>query len=676
MKNKITKLSFVVLMMTGIAYGQNQPMSEKVRQATNVEFLQQFAKEKATEFERNYNKAVEIARSQGKPISGEYEDGSSFGLVRYDEETGSLVYYKTYNGVVSERNTFFNNVPTGSSLQTANAKPLHTAGIDGAGMIVGVWDGGAASSTQNHQGFLTGRFKPKSNVLNHPLASNNGRAHMAHVAGTVAAGYFGSSGIAMGFAYGATVHAYPMWGDEGPMAAAAANQQEPMYVSNHSYGLDFEGSGIGVGIFGRYDASAREYDIITNNAPYYTIVFAAGNDRGKGYNPSRIGGKDLLSQAGVSKNTVVVAATRGTEDFSNITGANSVSGSNPFIASYSSYGPTDDFRIKPDIAAKGGEGISGEQVTSVGTSNPGATANMQGTSMAAPAVTGVFTLWQSYYKEVFDEYMRSASVRALMAHTARETGPAAGPDFMFGWGLIDAGKGMEVLDQSEDGTALFRELELPQGTTFEYDFAYDGVEPLVVTIAWNDPAGTITAQDNLNLKKLVNDLDLRLVNIDNNQIYYPWSLVHDWNITPISSTIAVRNVDNARDNIEKIEPQNAAAGNYKIVVSHKGVLQGGNQNYTLIISGAGGQMPFTDGIASVEKYALNSLSVYPNPVSDVLTISGDLDVLRDANIVIYDINGKRVKETKINQDAFSINVAHLSNGMYFLSVSKNGVKQE
>src|SRR5690554_694148 len=86
MKNKITKLSFVVLMMTGIAYGQNQPMSEKVRQATNVEFLQQFAKEKATEFERNYNKAVKIARSQGKPISGEYEDGSSFGLVRYDEE--------------------------------------------------------------------------------------------------------------------------------------------------------------------------------------------------------------------------------------------------------------------------------------------------------------------------------------------------------------------------------------------------------------------------------------------------------------------------------------------------------------------------------------------------------------------------------------------------------------
>ena len=674
MKNKITKLSFVVLMMTGIAYGQNQPMSEKVRQATNVEFLQQFAKEKTTEFERNYNKAVEIARSQGKPISGEYEDGSSFGLVRYDEETGSLVYYKTYNGVVSERNTFFNNVPTGSSLQTANAKPLHTAGIDGAGMIVGVWDGGAASSTQNHQGFLTGRFKPKSNVLNHPLASNNGRAHMAHVAGTVAAGYFGSSGIAMGFAYGATVHAYPMWGDEGPMAAAAANQQEPIYVSNHSYGLDFGGSGIGVGIFGRYDASAREYDIIANNAPYYTIVFAAGNDRGKGYNPSRSGGKDLLSQAGVSKNTVVVAATRGTENFSGITGPSSVTGSSPFIASYSSYGPTDDFRIKPDIAAKGGEGIAGEQVTSVGTQGSASTAEMQGTSMAAPAVTGVITLWQSYYKDVFDEYMRSASVRALMAHTAREAGPSPGPDFMFGWGLIDADKGKQIIDASEEGTALFKELTLSQGVTAEYVFEYDGLQPLIATIAWNDPAGTATSATNNPSPKLINDLDVRLINQDTDQEYYPWALPSNvMNMSPSNAQIAIRSGDNFRDNIEKIEPGNAVAGNYKVVVTHKGNLQGGSQDFSLIVSGAGDEMP-QEVLLSIEEHALNSLNLYPNPVMDVLYVSGDLDVLENSSVVIYDVNGKKIIETVLKQE-MGIDVSVLTEGMYILSISKNGVKQ-
>src|SRR5690606_15716289 len=144
------------------------------------------------------------------------------------------------------------------------------------------------------------------------------------------------------------------------------------------------------------------------------------------------------------------------------------------------------------------------------------------------------------------------------------------------------------------------ELELPNGATFEYEFSYDGVAPLVATIAWTDPAGTVTTQADLNMKKLVNDLDLRLINTDTNDTYYPWSLVQQWPILPSSTSIAVNTVDNARDNIEKIEPQSAVAGNYKIVVNHKGALQGGNQHYTLIISGAGGTMPATDGKASAE----------------------------------------------------------------------------
>src|SRR5690606_20800271 len=126
--------------------------------------------------------------------------------------------------------------------------------------------------------------------------------------------------------------------------------------------------------------------------------------------------------------------------------------------------------------------------------------------MSSPAVTGVFALWQGYYNQVHSDYMKSASVRALMAHTAREAGPAAGPDFMFGWGLIDAEKGVDVIDQAVANTALFRELEILQNTTFTYEFPYDGVEPLVVTIAWNDPAGAVSTIADADIKKLVNDL--------------------------------------------------------------------------------------------------------------------------------------------------------------------------
>jgi len=661
MKNKITKLAYVVLLITSLSsYGQEQAMSAKVLESTNVDALQKIAKEKATEFEKNYNKAVDIAKQRGMPINGE-ENGKAFGLVGYDEESGSLKYYTT-----------FNNVTVGSSLQTANAKPLHADGIIGEGMIVGVWDGGAGLT--NHLAFQGGRYQLKNNPnLN---ADPDGKAHAAHVAGTIAAGRFGS-GVATGFAYGAIIHAYNGLNvdDVGPMAAAAANQSAPIYVSNHSYGLNYERWTGGPGIFGRYNEGSKEYDEIANNAPYYTMVFAAGNDRDKGFNPSRTHGKDLLTQGGVSKNTVVVAGTRGTENYSGITGINSVSGSNQFIAYYSNYGPTDDFRIKPDIAAKGGDAYKNEYVTSVGVLTASSTDEMQGTSMAAPAVTGVFTLWQSYHKAIFGEYMKSASVRALMAHSAREAGPSPGPDFMFGWGLIDAEKGRQILDQANNGTAFFHELNLPQAAMFEYEFSYDGLAPLVVTIAWNDPAGTVTSatQVNLDLKKLVNDLDLRLINTDNDEIYYPWSLVRNFNISPTSSQIAVRNVDNQRDNIEKIEPLNASAGNYKVIVTHKGNLKGNAQDFSLIVSGAGGQMP-TEWSLDVEEQALKDLKIYPNPVSDVLNISGDLGVLQDSRIIVYDISGKKVIE-KTLQDAFGIDVSSLKSGVYILSVSKEDKNQ-
>lgn len=669
MKNKITKL-FLALLTLSFGYNANaqvedQPMPDYVRKATNIEFLNNFAKEKEAEFEANYKRAVEIARREGKPISGENEDGSLFALKEYNEVTGGLIYVKTFGPNATDSNMFFNNVATGSSLQTANTKPLHTDGIIGTGMKVGVWDGGVGLT--NHLAFTGGRYVVKD-------GTTTTHYHAAHVAGTVAGGVWSDSET-LGFAYGAQVYAYNWTSDLSEMAVAATAATNPIYTSNHSYGLDFENSNASVSIFGQYDSDARAHDELANNAPYYTIVYAAGNDRDKGFNPSK-GGKDLLSQAGVAKNTVVVAATKGTEDFSGITGATSVinvGGVGPFMAVFSNYGPTDDFRIKPDIAAKG---VSVKSISDAGIQS---VLTLNGTSMAAPAVTGVFTLWQGYYKTVFNKYMKSASVRALMAHTAREAGPAAGPDFMFGWGLIDADKGRKIIDQAEANTALFREFEIAQGTTFEYEFEYDGAEPLVATIAWNDPAGSITPSttSDLNVKKLVNDLDLRLINTDTNQTYYPWSLTQNWSIVHTANNIAVRNVDNARDNIEKIEPQNAVAGNYKIVVSYKGTLQGGKQDYSLIVSGAGGQMPETDGVASIEGVALNNLTVYPNPVDSYLNVNGDLNTLIGANAQIFDMSGKKIKDVSLNFDSNNaiIDVSALKTGTYLLSISKNGSKQ-
>lgn len=662
MKNKITKLFLALLAITlgnnAIAQEQEQPMPDYVRKATNVEFLNNFAKEKSEEFDRRYLRAVQIAEEKGMPIGGS-ADGNAFSLVNYEDETGALIYYST-----------FNNSANASSLKTANAKELHTNGVIGTGMNVGIWDGGVL--TINHLGFMTAgvnRYSVKDTGNNFPGNNQDGREHGPHVAGTVAAGTFGN-GDGKGFAYGSKVLAYNWINDLSEMATAAASTSAPIYTSNHSYGLNtanYIGSGGLVSIFGLYTSEARSYDVLANNAPYYTIVFAAGNDRDANYNPAK-NKKDLLSQAGVSKNVVVVAATRGTEDYTGITGTASVSGSNPFIAPFSNYGPTNDFRIKPDIAAKG------MNVTSIGITGNNSTDVMSGTSMAAPAVTGVLTMWQGYHNDVFGRYMKSATVRALMAHTAREAGPAAGPDFMFGWGLIDAGKGKLVMDAVTDTLAVMQELNLAQGTTYEYVFPYDGVEDLVVTMAWNDPAGTADTTGDVNLKKLVNDLDITLTNVTTGKVFYPWALDRKWSTLPTSSTIAVRNARNERDNIEKIEFLTSAdkiAGDYKVTINHTGTLQGGSQDYSLIISGA------SKGSVSVDDFVLNNLSIYPNPTNSVLNIAGDLEILANASYKVFDVSGKEVKsqDLKFSSNQTAIDVSSLQEGVYVLVISKDGAKK-
>lgn len=665
MKNKITKLFLALLTFysgSNLVFAQNVPTPKAVLNATNTEFLTQFAQEKELEFTRGYEMALKSAAEKNMPVSGE-KDGYSFALVGYNKEDGTLKYFRTSN-----------NTPTNSSLQTANAKPLQAAGILGAGMRTGVFDGGVGQP--GHLAFAGGRYVVKNN--NTGQNTTQGKNHAAHVAGTIAGGDFGGTNSpTRGFATEAQIYAYNWFSDLSKMAAAAADANNKIYVSNHSYGLDADNyfqSGGNPSIYGQYNSDARNYDIVANNAPYYTIVFAAGNDRGgwSQYNPSR-NGKDLLSQGGVSKNIVTVAATRGTDDYSGITGTASVSGTNAFIASFSNFGPTDDFRIKPDISAKG------VNVLSITATSISSTDIMSGTSMAAPAVTGVFTLWQQYFNQIFRQYMRSSTVRALMAHTAKEAGPAVGPDHMFGWGLIDADKGKQVMDAVGLDLARIAEINLLQATSKEYAFTYTGTEPLVVTMAWNDPAAAASTATNQNLSKLVNDLDLRVINTDTGAEFFPWSLKHDILTKPITSTdIATRLVDNTRDNIEKVEVNVNTPGNYKVVVNHKGNLTGGSQVFSLIISGAGTAMPPLDeSVSNEEIEAFDKISLYPNPATAILNISGDLKILENSLVEISDVTGKKVYNSRnvFSDNNASINIENLSKGIYLLTISKNGVKK-
>src|SRR5690606_13980848 len=79
----------------------------------------------------------------------------------------------------------------------------------------------------------------------------------------------------------------------------------------------------------------------------------------------------------------------------------------------SSQGPTDDYRIKPDITGNG----SGVYSTLDNADN--AYGNLTGTSMAAPNVTGSLLLLQEHYKNLNNgNFMRAATLKGLALHTA------------------------------------------------------------------------------------------------------------------------------------------------------------------------------------------------------------------------------------------------------------------
>jgi subtilisin family serine protease len=210
------------------------------------------------------------------------------------------------------------------------------------------------------------------------------------------------------------------------------------------------------------------------------------------------------------------------------------------LSGSSSYGPTDDFRIKPDITNKG--------INVLSTSNASATAydTASGTSMAAPGVSGVLILLQEHYSNLNNnDFMLAATAKGLILHTADEAGPNDGPDHMFGWGLINARRAAEVLSGNAI-SSIVEERTLTNGQTYTRDVFSVGNQPLMVSISWTDRPGNIN-QGTIDLSNpvLVNDLDIRVTR--NGQTVMPWALNKSF------GNPAAQRMDNNVDPFEKSE---------------------------------------------------------------------------------------------------------------------------
>lgn len=536
---------------------------------------------------------------------------------------GLPIYYTIYND---------ESVTTikGSSLQPGGDLGLNLTGF---GITAGVWDGGKVRDT--HQ-------ELNGSKITFGDGSNSFSAHSTHVTGTIVGK--GTVPRARGFAYQANAKTHFWDNDVSEMASFGS---EGFLVSNHSYGYGINDS-FPVSRFGYYDQTSADFDKIAEVFPYYQIVVAAGNSRNSAH-PQIVakGGFDMLTGSAVSKNIMVVAAVNSVLEYN---GPSSVR-----MSSFSNYGPTDDGRIKPDISAKGVGVYSCNFLTDT------TYETLSGTSMAAPAISGLIVLLQQHYKNLNTQFMKAATVRGLICHSADEAGTGAGPDYEYGWGLAN-GKTAANLISGNGKTSIVTENTLNNKVVFTKDVYVSASRPLSATICWTDPVpfGAVVTPvvADQRTPAVVNNLDIKIID-EKGTIYYPWKL--DPSALFNSAT---QNSDNEVDNVEKVYIANAPVGKYTIQVSHKGDLLGGAQEFSLVAEGFDSLTLGTSDIDKVEEIAL-----YPNPTQDQLLFNID-SFSNLEKILILDSTGKLVKSID-NNFSNSLNVGDLSAGLYFVKFMSN-----
>ncbi|MFD0933517.1 S8 family serine peptidase [Psychroflexus salinarum] len=542
--NYFNRIALVFLLFTAfVSHSQTEIQKQRITSKYNITLLNQLSNQFSSESSLQNNRMIKEANRRNLELSLYLKDGSYAELQKIEED-GSPIYYQTYN-VDAARSTRTDHLNIGGS---------SGFNLDGQDMVAYVWDGGHARST--HQEYQNPLGNSRVTVMDEASEGLELNFHAGHVTGTIIA-----SGVvpdAKGMAPQASVNGYKWNQDLSEATAAAA---EGMLISNHSYG--FRADLVPDYYFGGYISESRNWDILQYNAPYYLMVVAAGNEGTSSYNSSPLDPTnsqyDKLTGHSVSKNNLVVASARD----ANVTDDGELN--SVLISNFSSQGPTDDFRIKPDIAGNG-QGVYSTYANGDSSYN-----SISGTSMASPNVAGSALLLQQHAFNLYGNYLRAATLKGLILHTADDAG-MNGPDAIFGWGLMNAKRAAETMQRKDNGV-IINDLSLLPGQTYTLEVESNDVDDLIASISWTDPAGTSTTEINSNDPKLVNDLDI--VVEQNATEYLPWRLI-GVNINEKGN--------NTRDPFERVDIENAS-GTYTITVSHKGDLTNEQQNFSLIVTG-------------------------------------------------------------------------------------------
>jgi len=354
---------------------------------------------------------------------------------------------------------------------------------------------------------------------------------------------------------------------------------------NQSLGSNIQQNGYPCSLHGDYGVTAELIDGIVRGdlGTPVTSVWAAGNERAYstcGYDYGTIG------QPATAKNVISVGAV--------------YSDSN-VVTIFSSWGPTDDGRIKPDIVAPGSQLSEDFGVTSCG--EGGTYATMSGTSMAAPIVTGTLALLAELHQQTWPdaEPPLPSTWRTILCHTAEDLWQD-GPDYRYGWGLLDAPAAAEFTVSHD-----WIEASLTSGDLASYVIEIDGASaPLRVTLAWDDipaVAGTI--------ETLVNDLDLLLVD-PSGTLWSPWTL------DPANPNQPAQPGTDHVNTIEQVVVADPEPGTWTVYVSGTSISEPVGQTFSLASS-----PPMARTLVSITSVADRGVHWAPTPVTAQIEAAGE-----------------------------------------------------
>jgi hypothetical protein len=303
-----------------------------------------------------------------------------------------------------------------AGLDDGNGAPAFA--LDGNGEIIAVADTGIDDSHPDFAGRLHAQI-PKGR-----LTADDPHGHGTHVTGTAAGSGAHSQGLYRGAAPGAQIVVQSLLDNGGGLGGLPLDLGD-LFAEAYALGARIHNNSWGSATRSTYTINASEVDTYANRQQDMLIVFAAGNE-GKAANQLNTppGVVDWLSigAPGTAKNALTVGASRSDRNAGGYAAMTygqvwqghypdppistaKVSGDRDCLAAFSSRGPSDDRRIKPDLVAPGTDIVSCRSskapLKNFWGLHPTAPsyAFMGGTSMAAPLVAGCAALVREYYRK-------------------------------------------------------------------------------------------------------------------------------------------------------------------------------------------------------------------------------------------------------------------------------------